>query len=117
VPFWLPVRRVFVPSRNRQFFDRMKQATAGSADPIHRRAVLAIAAATGSASLLVNVWYPFLPLFLLQVGAKDEPAALFWVAVGMTAQGVARLLGGPLWGVLSDRVGERCIRRRSRHSS
>ena len=85
----------------------MKQRTADAAEAIHRRAILAIATATGSASLLVNVWYPFLPLFLLQVGAKDEPAALFWVAVGMTAQGVARLLGGPLWGLLSDRVGRK----------
>jgi len=85
----------------------MKLRTVDSADAIHRRTVLAIATATGSASLLVNVWYPFLPLFLLQVGAKDEPAAVFWVAVGMTAQGVARLLGGPLWGLLSDRVGRK----------
>ena len=85
----------------------MKQKAADSAGAIQKRAILAISAATGSASLLVNVWFPFLPLFLLQVGAKDEPAAVFWVAVGMTAQGVARLLGGPLWGVLSDRVGRK----------
>jgi DHA1 family multidrug resistance protein-like MFS transporter len=77
------------------------------ADAIHKRTVLAISAATGSASLLINVWYPFLPLYLLQVGANDEPTALFWVAVGMTSQGVARLLGGPLWGLLSDRVGRK----------
>lgn len=85
----------------------MKQRTADSADAVHRRAVVAIATATGSASLVVNVWFPFLPLFLLEVGAKDEPAAVFWVAVGMTAQGVARMLGGPLWGLLSDRVGRK----------
>lgn len=77
------------------------------ADRLHKRTVLAISAATGSASLLINVWYPFLPLYLLQVGAKDEATALFWVAVGMTSQGVARLLGGPLWGMLSDRVGRK----------
>jgi len=53
------------------------------------------------------MWFPFLPLFMLEVGAKDEADALFWVAVGLTAQGVARLLGGPLWGLLSDRVGRK----------
>ncbi|MBI2315627.1 MAG: hypothetical protein HYU75_00930 [Betaproteobacteria bacterium] len=77
------------------------------AAPAHKRAILAIAVSSGSASLLVNVWFPFLPLFLLQVGAKDEADALFWVAVGMTAQGVARLLGGPIWGLLSDRFGRK----------
>lgn len=77
------------------------------ADRLHKRTVLAISAATGGASLLINVWYPFLPLYLLQVGAKDEASALFWVAVGVTSQGVARLLGGPIWGMLSDRVGRK----------
>src|ERR1035437_4019282 len=83
----------------------MKHKTAAPPNALHKRAVLAIATATGSTSLLVSVWFPFLPLYLLQVGAKDEAAALFWVAVGMSAQGVGRLIGGPLWGLLSDRLG------------
>ena len=81
--------------------------TADAANAVHKRAVVAIATATGSTSLLVNVWFPFLPLYMLQVGAKDEPAAVFWVAVGMSAQGVGRLIGGPLWGLLSDRLGRK----------
>jgi DHA1 family multidrug resistance protein-like MFS transporter len=74
---------------------------------VHTRAVVAIATATGSTSLLVSLWFPFLPLYLLQVGAKDEPTALFWVAVGMSALGVGRLIGGPAWGLLSDRLGRK----------
>jgi len=66
---------------------------------------------------MVSVWFPFLPLFLLQVGAKDEAAAVFWVAVGMTAQGVGRMLGGPLWGMLSDRVGRKKMYVRSVYSA
>jgi len=62
----------------------MKHRTADPANALHKRAVLAIATATGSTSLLVSVWFPFLPLYLLQVGARDEAAALFWVAVGMS---------------------------------
>lgn len=85
----------------------MKHRAADPANAIHKTAVLAIATATGSTSLLVSVWFPFLPLYLLQVGAKDEPAALFWVAVGMSALGVGRLIGGPLWGSLSDRLGRK----------
>jgi DHA1 family multidrug resistance protein-like MFS transporter len=85
----------------------MKHTTADPAQALHKRAVLAIASATGSTSLLMNVWFPFLPLYMLQVGARDEAAALFWVAVGLSAQGVGRLIGGPLWGLLSDRLGRK----------
>lgn len=85
----------------------MKHTTADPAQALHKRAVVAIASATGSTSLLMNVWFPFLPLYMLQVGARDEAAALFWVAVGLSAQGVGRLIGGPLWGLLSDRLGRK----------
>lgn len=88
-----------------------------AARALHRRAVLAIATATGSTSLLMNVWFPFLPLYMLQVGATDEASALFWVAVGMSAQGVGRLIGGPLWGLLSDRLGRKKMFVRSVYSA
>ena len=95
----------------------MMHKTADPPNAFHRRAVLAIATATGSTSLLVSVWFPFLPLYLLQVGARDEPAALFWVAVGMSALGAGRLIGGPLWGLLSDRLGRKKMFVRSVYSA
>ena len=85
----------------------MKHRTADPADALYLRAVTAIASATGSTSLLMNVWFPFLPLYMLQVGAKDDAAALFWVAVGASAQGAGRLIGGPLWGLVSDKLGRK----------
>ena len=85
----------------------MTHKTADAAHAMHKRAIIAIAGATGSTSLLMNVWFPFLPLYILQVGARDEAAALLWVAVGMSALGVGRLIGGPLWGLLSDRLGRK----------
>ncbi len=87
----------------------MKHTTADPAQAPHKRAVLAIATATGSTSLLMNVWFPFLPLYMLQVGAKDEASALLWVAIGASAQGVGRLIGGPAWGLLSDRLGRKTM--------
>ena len=95
----------------------MTHEAADAARAIQKRAVVTIAAATGSTSLLMNVWFPFLPLYLLQVGAKDEASALFWVAVGMSAQGVGRLIGGPLWGLLSDRLGRKKMFVRSVYSA
>src|SRR5512140_3824437 len=85
----------------------MKRRTTDPADALYLRAVTAIASATGSTSLLMNVWFPFLPLYMLQVGAKDDAAALFWVAVGASAQGAGRVIGGPLWGLVSDKLGRK----------
>jgi DHA1 family multidrug resistance protein-like MFS transporter len=87
----------------------MTDKIADAARAAHKRAVIAIATATGSTSLLMNVWFPFLPLYMLQVGAKDEAAALLWVAIGASAQGAGRLIGGPLWGLLSDRLGRKTM--------
>ncbi len=56
-----------------------------------------------------NFWYPFMPLYLLKVGATSEANALFWVAVATTVQGITRLITGPFWGVLSDRVGRKLM--------
>jgi len=87
----------------------MTDKIADAARALQRRAVIAIAASTGTTSLLMNVWFPFLPLYMLQVGARDEAAAILWVAIGASAQGAGRLIGGPLWGLVSDRFGRKTM--------
>jgi DHA1 family multidrug resistance protein-like MFS transporter len=74
-----------------------------------RRATLSIALSVGLCSGAFNLYRPLLPLFLLEVGAKSEADALFWVAIGTAVQGVARLVTGPVWGVLSDRYGRKMM--------
>ncbi|HEU0168974.1 MAG TPA: MFS transporter, partial [Chloroflexota bacterium] len=81
-------------------------------DPLEagsRRATLSIAAAIFAASGSTNFWYPFLPLFLLDIGAKDDKEAVFWLAVASAAQGLGRLAAGPIWGVVSDRFGRKAM--------
>jgi DHA1 family multidrug resistance protein-like MFS transporter len=73
------------------------------------RATLAIAAGAGLASLSMNFWVPFLPLYVQELGADSPADALFWVAVAATAQGFARLAAGPIWGILSDRYGRKLM--------
>ena len=73
------------------------------------KATLSIALATGVATFANNMWFPFLPLFALEVGATDEADALYWVALAFAVQGIARLVTGPLWGMLSDRIGRRVM--------
>lgn len=75
----------------------------------YRGVTLSIATAAGLASFSMNFWWPFLPIYLQDLGATDESDALFWVAVAMTGQGFARLAAGPIWGVLSDRLGRKMM--------
>ncbi len=71
--------------------------------------VIAIASGAGLASLAMNFWIPFLPLYMRHLGATSNANALFWVGVATTGQGVARLVSGPIWGVLSDRMGRKIM--------
>jgi DHA1 family multidrug resistance protein-like MFS transporter len=91
--------------------ERGRLSTAGRA--IVRRfdsgPVLTIASGAGMASLAMNFWVPFLPLYMRELGAPNNTSALFWVGVATTAQGLARLASGPLWGMLSDRMGRKVM--------
>ena len=75
----------------------------------YRRITFSIASGAFLASFAMNFWWPFLPLFLQDIGATSQANALFWVGVATTVQGVARLVGGPAWGVLSDRYGRKLM--------
>src|SRR5690606_16206530 len=63
----------------------------------------------GIASFAMNFWIPFLPLYMIDLGATSDANALFWVGVATSVQGVGRLVTGPLWGILSDRYGRRLM--------
>ena len=39
----------------------------------------------------------------------DGLVIVFWLAIATTAQGIARLVSGPVWGVISDRVGRKAM--------
>jgi DHA1 family multidrug resistance protein-like MFS transporter len=64
-----------------------------------------------------NVWWPFLALYVLELGATSDANALFWVFIGTSTQGAARLITSPLWGMLSDRYGRKMMLLRSLYFS
>jgi DHA1 family multidrug resistance protein-like MFS transporter len=78
-----------------------------------KRATLVIAAAAGLTSMAFNVWYPFLPLYAIDLGATSDANAVFWVAVAISVQGVTRLASSAAWGVVSDRFGRKLMLLRS----
>jgi DHA1 family multidrug resistance protein-like MFS transporter len=71
--------------------------------------VYVIAAAVCFTSMSYNLWYPFLPLYALELGATSDANAVFWMSIALTAQGVGRLASSAVWGVLSDRLGRKMM--------
>lgn len=75
--------------------------------PRWRRSVAVIALGAGMASFAMNFWVPFLPVYMKQLGAGDDAAALAWVGIAFAGTGIARLVSGPVWGWLADRYGRK----------
>lgn len=82
-----------------------------------KASTLIISGACGITSMAFNVWWPFLALYVIELGATSDANALFWVFVGTSTQGAARLLTSPLWGMLSDRYGRKMMLLRSLYFS
>ena len=80
-----------------------------ASDDEGRRTTLIIAAAAGATAMSFNVWYPILPLYALDLGAKSDADAVAWVALAITLQGVGRLASSAVWGFLSDRWGRKLM--------
>ena len=77
---------------------------AGSKNP-----TLMIAVAVGATAMSFNVWYPFMPLYALDLGATSDANAVFWVAIATSVQGATRLASSAVWGMLSDRFGRKMM--------
>lgn len=50
---------------------------------------------------------PFMPLFVQELGNFSSSEAAFWSGISMGISSIALFLSGPVWGVVSDRVGRK----------
>jgi DHA1 family multidrug resistance protein-like MFS transporter len=84
---------------------------ASDATPVrdNRASVYVIAGAVCATSMSYNLWYPFLPLYALDLGATSDANAVFWMSIALTSQGVGRLASSAAWGYLSDRWGRKMM--------
>jgi DHA1 family multidrug resistance protein-like MFS transporter len=90
----------------------MTAETAGlEAQPVRdsRTSVYVIAGAVSATSMSYNLWYPFLPLYVLELGATSDANAVFWMSIALSAQGAGRLAASAPWGYLSDRWGRKMM--------
>ncbi|MBM4410036.1 MAG: multidrug efflux MFS transporter [Chloroflexi bacterium] len=72
-----------------------------------RRITYGVAAGSAIASLAMNFWLPLLPLYMQHLGATSQANALFWTAMANLALGIGRIVSGPTWGAVSDRIGRK----------
>ena len=51
--------------------------------------------------------FPFVPLFVQELGVTDPAQAALWAGVSSTAQGLTMFLASPIWGMIGDRYGRK----------
>jgi DHA1 family multidrug resistance protein-like MFS transporter len=55
----------------------------------------------------INFMYPFLPLFVRDLGIEDPGRAALWAGAAIGVSGIPMFICGPIWGVLGDRFGRK----------
>ncbi len=50
---------------------------------------------------------PFMPLFVQELGSFNNSQAALWSGISIGATSIALFLSGPIWGIVSDRVGRK----------
>ena len=58
-------------------------------------------------SLSVSVSWPFLPLYINELGIRPLAAASMWAGIIMAPQFLLAAIVSPFWGALADRVGRK----------
>ena len=89
------------PARHR---DRLLTASAG-----WRRNLAALWFAQFTAIFGFSFAFPFLPLYLRQLGVHDPGQLALWTGVTAGASGASLAIMSPFWGTLADRYGRRAM--------
>jgi MFS transporter, DHA1 family, multidrug resistance protein len=56
-----------------------------------------------------SVIFPFLPLYVAELGTNTSLSLEFWAAMVFSSQALAMALAAPIWGSLSDRFGHKLM--------
>ena len=71
------------------------------------RALAVLWLAQFSVALGFSFYYPFIPLFIQDLGIEDPGQAALWAGIAGGVAGFFMMLSGPFWGILGDRYGRK----------
>ena len=74
-----------------------------------RRTLLVMALLQGIMSLSVSVSWPFIPLYVSELGIHPITAASLWAGIIVSPQFLLAAIVSPFWGALADRVGRKAM--------
>jgi len=60
-----------------------------------------------------NFSFPFLPLFIQELGVTDRSELALWTGIAIGGSGLAMAVASPVWGLLADRFGRKSMLARS----
>ncbi|HUG04940.1 MAG TPA: MFS transporter, partial [Candidatus Limnocylindria bacterium] len=90
------------------------EAAPDTGRPLSWQRTVRIVAITQVATLVgFNFSYPFLPLFIQELGVTDRSELTLWTGIAIGGSGLAMALASPIWGLLADRFGRKAMYVRS----
>ncbi|MDP3064252.1 MAG: MFS transporter [Chloroflexota bacterium] len=82
-------------------------ASRHEADGLWKRNLYVIWAANFLSIASFSFVFPFMPLFIQQLGVPDPGQAALWTGIAAGASGLALFISGPIWGMIGDRYGRK----------
>ena len=61
--------------------------------------------AQAASAMGFSFFFPFVPLFIQDLGIEDPGSAALWSGIAGGAGGIFMMVSGPIWGMLGDRYG------------
>ncbi len=60
-----------------------------------------------------NFSFPFIPLFIQELGVHDRSELALWTGIAIGGSGLTMAFASPVWGLLADRFGRKAMYVRS----
>lgn len=80
-----------------------------SSYPFWKRNLYTMTFAMAMAQMGLSFVFPFMPLFLQQIGIPDHQQAAFWDGLFTTAAAATMAAFAPIWGIMADRFGRKLL--------
>ena len=76
-------------------------------DPAWRRTLWVLVLAQGVSAIGFAIFFPFLPLYVSELGSATGTSLEFWAGMVFAGQALTMAIASPIWGSLADRHGRK----------